>query len=271
MFRWLCKAATLFAISVLFILVADIVRKGVPWLSFDFLNNFPSRRASEAGIKSALWGTIWLLGITAAFAIPCGIATAIFLEEYASKNFFTRFLKVNIGNLAGMPSIVYGLIGLSIFVRFFNFERSVLSGGLTLAILVLPVIVIAAQESIKAVPVTLREAAFALGARKWQVVFLQVLPAALPGVMTGVILAISRAVGETAPLIVIGAVAFAAFVPQTPYDSFAALPNLIYNWASRPQDDFHGLAAAGILVLLGVLFTMNLGAIIIRQRMQRYK
>jgi len=193
------------------------------------------------------------------------------LEEYAPKKKWVEWIQINIGNLAGMPSIVYGLVGLTVFVRYLNFERSLLAGSATLALLVLPIIIISSQEAIKAVPLSLREAAYALGARKWQTVFLQVLPAALPGILTGVILSISRAIGETAPLIVIGALSFVAFTPASIWDEFTVLPIQIYNWASKPQVEFHELAAAAIIVLLVLLFSMNFLAIYLRQKYQRYK
>lgn len=270
-FKNICVAITVFSILILIVLLYHIMSAGFSWLSWDFLTNYQSRKPHLAGIKSALFGTLWLISITAAFAIPMGVATAIYLEEYAEDNTWNQWIKINIGNLAGMPSIVYGLVGLTIFVRFLGFDRSLLAGGLTLGLLVLPVIVISSQESIRAVPRSIREAAFALGARKWQVVFMQVLPAAIPGIMTGIILSISRAMGESAPLILVGAVSYAAFVPKSVMDPFAALPMQIFNWASRPQESFHGLAAAGIIVLLLVLFVMNSGAIYIRQKFQKYK
>ena len=271
LFKGLCLLVTLSSIVLLTVLLYHLVKEGWSWVSKDFLTNFPSRRPTQAGVKAAIWGSFWLIGITGLFAVPIGVATAIFLEEYAKHGKLKKWISINIGNLAGMPSIVYGLVGLAIFVRFFNFDRSLLAGGLTLGLLVLPIIVIASQESLKAVPRSIREGAYALGARKWQVVFMQVLPAAIPGIMTGVILSISRALGETAPLIVIGAVAYAAFTPESPMDPFSALPMQIYNWASRPQESFHGLAAAGILVLLVMLFFMNAGAVYIREKYQKYK
>ena len=209
--------------------------------------------------------------LTALFSIPVGVATAICLEEYLPKNKWTYFLQINISNLAGMPSIIYGLLGLAIFVRFFAFDRSILSGSLTLALLILPVIIVASQGAIRAVPMTLREAAYALGVYKWQTLFGQVLPAALPGIMTGVILALSRAIGETAPLIIVGALSYVAFVPESMMDPFTVLPIQIYNWAGRPQEAFHELAAGGIIVLLGLLLSMNTVAVMIRNKFQRYR
>lgn len=266
-----CKLITWSAVVILMILLFHVAKEGWSWLSPHFLTNFPSRFPDQAGLKSALYGTLWIISLTALFSVPFGVATAVYLEEYAPKNFFTQIIRLNIANLAGMPSIIYGLLGLAIFVRFFNLDRSIWAGSLTLALLILPIIVIASQGAIRAVPRSIRDAGYALGARKWQLIFGQVLPAAMPGIMTGIILAISRAIGETAPLIMIGALSYVAFIPEGPSDSFTVLPVQIYNWAGRPQEDFHGIAAAGIIVLLVVLFTMNLGAVLIRQKFQRYK
>jgi phosphate transport system permease protein len=268
--KFLCQVATLFAVSALALMLYDIVRQGASWLSWDFLNSFPSRHAEKAGLKSALFGTIWVIGLTAMFTIPIGIATALYLVEYSRTNRFVRILQLNISNLAGMPSIVYGLLGLTVFVRLFAFERSVLSGSLTLTLLTLPVVIIATQEALRAVPDEIRLAAYALGALRWQVIFQQVLPAALPGIMTGVILAISRAIGESAPLIMIGALSYVAFVPEGINDPFTVLPVQIFSWAGRPQEAFHGLAAAGIITLLGILFVLNFTAAFIRQKFQRF-
>lgn len=270
-FYWLCKIVTYVSMLILLIILFHICRQGYIWLKPQFITNFPSRFPSRSGIKSALYGSFWLLIVTSAFAVPMGLATAIYLEEYGPKNRFMNWVEINISNLAGMPSIVYGLLGLAIFVRFFKFDNSILSGGLTLGLLVLPIIILTSKESIAAVPASIKEGAYALGARKWQVVFLQILPAALPGIMTGIILSLSRAIGETAPLIIVGAVGYAAFVPENIWDSFTALPIQIYNWSSRPQEDFHSLAATGIMVLLALLFTMNAVAVFIRNKYQTYR
>jgi phosphate transport system permease protein len=270
-FIFLCRTVTYSAIIILGILLFHIAKEGFAWLNIDFLSNFPSRFPEKAGIKSALYGSLWLITMTALISAPLGIATAFYLEEYAPKKTFMRWIQINISNLAGMPSIVYGLIGLAIFVRYFGLEDSLWSGALTLSLLILPVIIISSQEAIRAVPDTIRFAAYSLGARRWQVILGQILPAALPGIMTGLILSISRAIGETAPLIMIGALSYVAFVPEGPSDPFTVLPVQIFNWAGRPQAEFHGLAGAGIIVLLIVLFTMNFGAVLIRQRFQRYK
>ncbi len=269
-FSYFCRITTYASILILFLLLFHIVKAGASWLDWQLITSFPSRHASKAGIKSGLFGSLYLVAVTIIFSVPIGIGTAIYLQEYAKKNKITQLIKLNISNLAGMPSIIYGLIGLAIFVRFLGFDRSLLAGGLTLALLILPVIIIASQEALAAVPRSLRDAAYALGARQWQVVIFQVLPAALPGIMTGIILAVSRSIGETAPLIIIGALSYAAFIPNGVMDSFTALPIQIYNWASRPQQEFQELAAGGILVLLILLFVLNGIAVFIRQRYQRF-
>jgi len=267
-FAILCLAATLLAIAALAVLLIDVTSQGIGRVSWDFVNSFPSRKPEEAGIKAALWGTIWMMGLTAVFAVPLGLGAAIYLEEYAGRNWITRIVEVNIANLAGVPSIVYGLLGLALFVRALELQRSVLAGALTMALLVLPIIIIAAQEALRAVPSSIREAAYALGATRSQVVFRQVVPGALPGMLTGIILALSRAIGETAPLIMIGALLFVPFTPSGPFDRFTVLPIQIFNWASRPQKEFQENAAAGIIVLLAVLLTMNAIAIVLRNRFQ---
>jgi phosphate transport system permease protein len=269
LFHALCTALSWLAVVLLAVLLVEVSRDGLGWLDRDFLENFPSRFPERAGIKSALLGTLWLVSFTALISIPVGIGAAVYLEEYAPRTRLGRFIELNIANLAGVPSIVYGILGLAIFVRGLALGRSVLAGSLTMSLLILPVIIIASREAIRAVPRTLRHASFALGATRWQTVRHHVLPAALPGILTGVILAISRAIGETAPLIMIGALTYVAFVPEGPLDAFTALPIQIFNWASRPQQDFHALAAAGIIVLLVVLLLMNATAITIRHRSQR--
>ena len=268
-FAGACGLAAAFGVVALAVLLTDVVGDGASALSFDFLNSYASRFPARAGIKAALWGSLWVLGLTAIIAFPISVAAAIYLEEYAPKTWVTRLIQLNIANLAGVPSIVYGILGLAIFVRGLGFGRSILSGALTLSILILPVIIMASQEAIRAVPRTIREAAYGLGATRWQVVSLQVLPMAMPGVLTGTVLALSRAVGETAPLIMVGAVGFIAFTPTGVGDQFTVLPLQIYNWVSRPQDEFHTLAAAGIVVLLVVLLSMNATAILLRNRYRR--
>ena len=270
-FRWTCFSLSFIGIAVLATLVFFILKDGLPWLTPHFLTNFPSRRASQAGIYAAIWGSFWIMILTALISVPIGIATAFYLEEYMPQGKFSDLVQVNIATLAGMPSIIYGLLGLAIFVRALGMGKSLLAGALTLSLLILPVIVISAQGAIRAVPRTLRDAAYALGARKWQVTLGQVLPAAAPGIMTGIILALSRAMGETAPLILIGALSYVAFVPEGINDSFTVLPVQIFNWAGRPSEDFHGIAAAGIIVLMVFLLVLNLAAIVIREKAQRYK
>ncbi len=270
LFRAACIASTIAALVMLAVLLWDAFKDGLPWLDWQFLNSFPSRFPEKAGIKSALWGSVWLMVLTALFAIPLGVGAAIYLEEYARKSRLTTIIETNISNLAGVPSIVYGLLGLALFVRALQLERSVLSGALTMALLVLPIIIVASQEAILAVPNSIREASYALGATKWQTVRHHVLPNALPGILTGTILALSRAIGEAAPLIMIGALTFVAFVPESPFDPFTALPIQIFNWISRPQEAFHYIAAAGIIVLLAFLLTMNAVAIYIRNKYQKH-
>jgi len=268
-FKWLCFAATIFGIVMLAILLVDVTSDGLRWLSIDFLTRYPSRIPARAGIKSAILGTLWMMGLTAAISFPLGVGAAIYLEEYAPGNWFTRLLQTNIANLAGVPSIVYGILGLAVFVRFFGFQRSVLAGAATLSLLVLPVVIIASQEAIRAVPRSLREGAYGLGATRWQMIRHQVLPVAMPGILTGTILSLSRAIGETAPLIMIGALTFIAFPPTSPMSPFTVLPIQIFNWASRPQADFHDLAAAAIVVLLVILLAMNATAILLRNRLRK--
>lgn len=257
------------AILFLGVLLFNVTTQGITHLSWDFLTNFPSRFPRNAGILSAIAGTFYMMFLTALFAIPMGVGAAIYLEEYAKDTRPVRILKLNIQNLAGVPSIVYGLLGLTLFVRWFGLGRSLLAGSLTMALLILPIITIAAQEAIKAVPNSLRWAGFGIGMTNWQVVQYQVLPIAMPGITTGVILALSRAIGEAAPLVMIGALTFIAFLPASPMDSFTTLPIQIFNWTSRPQKGFHDLAAAGIIVLLAILLLMNAVAIFMRIHYKR--
>ncbi|MEQ1855862.1 MAG: phosphate ABC transporter permease PstA [Longimicrobiales bacterium] len=268
LFAWLCGAATLVGVVALAVLLVDVLIDGLPRLNGAFLSSFASRFPERAGVRAALAGSIWLLVLTAILSFPVSVAAAIYLEEYASKGWLTKAIQINVANLAGVPSIVYGILGLALFVRALGFDRSILSGALTLSLLVMPVIIMASQEAIRAVPSTIREAAYGLGATRWQVVRHQVLPMAFPGIMTGTILALSRAIGETAPLILVGAVGFVAFTPQSVMDQFTVLPLQIYSWISRPQDEFRELAAAGIIVLLLLLLTMNAAAIFLRNRAQ---
>ena len=267
--RMFCAGVTWMGAGLLAILLIQVTVDGIKWLDYQFLTSFPSRFPYKAGIKSALVGTLWLIVMIAMVSIPIGVATALYLEELSRKGKFAKLIEINISNLAGVPSIVYGIIGLAIFVRGLGLERSLLSGALTMSLLILPVIIIASREAIKTVPMSIRQAAFALGATRWQTAWAHVLPASFPGILTGVILALSRAIGETAPLIMIGALTYVAFLPEGPMDSFTALPIQIFNWVSRPQQEFHELAAGGIIVLLIVLLTMNATAIFIRQKTEK--
>ena len=268
-FKGICVASIAFSILMLALLLFDVLADGWRWLSVDFLTRYPSRIPERAGIKSAILGTLWMMGLTALVSFPTGVGAAIYLEEYAPKNWFTKILQTNIANLAGVPSIVYGILGLAIFVRYFALGRSVIAGALTLALLILPVIIIASQEAIKAVPTSLREASYGVGATKWQTIRYHVFPVALPGILTGTILSLSRAIGETAPLIMIGALTFIAFPPRSPMDPFTVLPIQIFNWTAKPQAEFHELAAAAIIVLLVLLLAMNATAIFLRNRYQK--
>jgi phosphate transport system permease protein len=261
--------STLTAVLFLVILLATIIIDGRSWLSWGLLTDLPSRFPDRAGLSPALWGSLWLISITAVFAFIVGLGAAIYLEEYAPRNRWTRILETNISNLAGVPSVVYGLLGLALFVEVANFGRSILSGALTLGLLVLPVIIIAGRESLRAVPLSLRQGAYALGATPWQVTRHHVLPAAMPGILTGTILAISRAIGETAPILVAGAAGQVLFRPDSPLSQYTALPIQIYQWTARPQAEFRELAAAAIIVLLVVLLAMNGLAIYLRQRFSR--
>lgn len=283
------RRSTLLAASLgliaLAILIAGVLIEGLPWLNTDFLENYASRTPSKAGFKAALYGSFWLIGLTAVIAVPVGVAAAIYLEEYGKKSRFQSLLELLITNLAGVPSILYGMLGLIAFVRMFGafgegasllgiplpFGRSVLAGALTLSLLVLPVLIIATREAIRAVPDSLRQAAYGLGATRWQCVWHHVLPSALPGIQTGVILSLSRALGETAPLVMMGALTYVAFTPESIFDQFTAMPIQIFNWASRPQVDFHGVASAGIIVLLAFILLMNSLVLIIRSRVQKGK
>ena len=266
MFTAACFLATISCVLVLLVLIWNIILQGKSWLSWDFIESLPSRFPEKAGIKTALWGSIWLISLTALFSVPLGVGAAVYLEEYAPRSRWRKLIQLNIANLAGVPSIVYGILGLGLFVRAMAFERSVLSGALTLTLVVLPIIILASQEALRAVPDSIRRSAYALGATRWQTVWYQVLPASLPGIMTGVILSLSRALGEAAPLLIVGAMAYVPFVPEKLSDEFTALPIQIFNWTSRPQEEFHHLAAAGILVLLVVLVSMNAVAVFVRQK-----
>jgi phosphate transport system permease protein len=259
----------LLALAALGALIYDVLHDGAGRLSWQFLTSLPSRRARDAGILSALVGSIYVIGITALIAVPLGVGAAIHLEEYGGRGRISRLIEINIANLAGVPSIVYGLLGLGLFVRMMGMGQSLLAGGSTLALLALPVIIISTREALRAVPKSLREASYALGATKWQTTWHQVLPAALPGIMTGLILALSRTIGETAPLVTMGALLYVPFLPRDVWSPFTVLPLQIFNWVSRPQAAFAENAAAGIVVLLALLLMMNATAIVLRDRFQK--
>ncbi len=308
-FGYVCAASAWLSIGTLGVLLFGVIWQAVGWLDWNFLCNFDSRHPEQAGILAGLWGSIWLIFYTTLFSVPIGVGAALYLEEYAREGWLKRLIQTNLANLAGIPSIVYGILGLTVFVRMFGlfgvkpsvaeislglmaieipipFGRSVISGALTLSLLILPVVIVAAQEALRAVPSSIRNASFALAATKWQTVRHQVLPAALPGIFTGVILAVSRAIGETAPLVMIGALTYVAFTPgeistpsdivqnpagviEAPFDTFTALPIQIFNWVSRPKAEYQHVAAAGILVLLIVLLVLNGAVIFLRQRIQK--
>lgn len=258
-----------FSIIMLLLLLFQVFKEGLSRLSWSFITSMPSRFPDRAGIASALAGSIWTIGLTIIFSVPLGVGTALYLEEYANqKSWWTKLLQLNIANLAGVPSIVYGMLGLAVFVKFLHFNRSILAGALTLTLLILPVIIVASQEAIKSVPGTLKEGSYALGVSKWQTIVGVIIPYALPGILTGSILAVSRAMGEAAPLIMVGAAGYISFLPKSPLDSFTVLPIQIFNWTSRPQADFAEIAAAGIIVLLVLLLSMNAIAIFLRNKYQ---
>ena len=259
----------LVGVTGLVTLLARVLVEGLPSLDWHFLTTrSTSRHVEESGILSAMVGTAWIMFLTALFTVPIGVGAAVYLEEYAPKNKLTNFIEINISNLAGVPSIVYGLLGLAVFVNYLALGRVILAAGLTLSLLVLPIVILASREAIRAVPSSHREAAYALGATQWEVIRSVVLPSAVPGIATGTILALSRAIGEAAPIIVIAAAVFITFVPATPFDRFTVLPVQIYAWTNRPQD-FQSLAAAAIIVLLVMLLSMNAVAVYIRNRFQK--
>lgn len=268
-FQVLCLLAISLGLLVLAVLLADVLLDGLPWLRPELISNFPSRFPERSGLRSALQGTLGMVALTALLAFPVGVGAAVFLEEYAQDNWLTRLFEVNISNLAGVPSIIYGLLGLGIFVRALALGRSLLAGSMTMALLVLPLVIVASREAIRAVPRSLRLASYSLGSTHWQTVRNHVLPYAMPGILTGTILALSRAIGETAPLITIGALTYVAFDLRGPMDIFTVLPIQIFNWVSLPQEEFHGLAAAGILLLLAILLGANAAAILLRNRLSK--
>ena len=268
-FKWLAFAAAMLGIAFLLVFLFDIFSDGYKRVNWQFLTSLPSFKAEKSGIKPALFGSIWVFFLTAAIAVPIGIAAGIYLEEYGRKNFLFSFLEINISNLAGIPSIIYGLLGLEIFVRTLKFGNSILAGSATLALLILPIIIVATREALRAVPRSIREASYGIGATKWQTIWHQVLPAGMGGILTGIILALSRAIGETAPLIIVGAVAYMRFVPNSPMSEFTVLPMQIFNWASRPQAAFLENAAAGIIVLIVITFVLNGSAVLLRNYTQK--
>jgi phosphate transport system permease protein len=268
-FQCVALVVLVLALLALGALLYSVAVNGLARLSWDFLTSYPSRRASAAGIKPALAGSIVLMGLTAVISLPIGVAAAVYLEEYGRRTRLERLIEINIANLAAVPSIIYGLLGLGLFVRTLGFGRSVLAGACTLALLVLPVVILSTREALRTVPMSIREGSYALGATKWQTIWFQVLPMAVPGILTGLILALSRAIGETAPLITIGALTYVPFLPDSLWSPFTALPIQIFNWVSRPQADFAANAASGIIVLLALLLTMNGAAIWLRDRFQK--
>lgn len=270
LFSLLAFAAILISMVTLAGLLIDLVGRGGSSLDSQFLTSSPSRIPAKAGIFPALVGTLWVTILVALITFPVGIGAAIYLEEYAGRGRIARLLKINISNLAGVPSIVYGIFGLAIFVRGLDLGRTVFAASLTLSLLILPVVIISSAEALKAVPPSQREAAYALGATRWQVIRRALLPAAAPGILTGIVLAVGRAVGETAPLILIGAVTFVTFVPTNPFeDKYTVLPIQIFNWANRPQEAFLEISAAAILVLIALMLLLNGAAIYLRARLSR--
>jgi phosphate transport system permease protein len=309
LFAVACATSAWLGLGVLIVLLAGVLWQGAGWLSWSFLTNYDSRNPAAAGVLAGLWGSLWLVALATLFSVPVGIGAGIFLEEYEKKGWLRTLIEINLSNLAGVPSIVYGILGMAVFVKMFGafqgrpkvleiglstahldvplpFGRTVLSGGLTLGLLILPIIIVVTREALRGVPNSLRQASYALGATHWQTVRHQLLPAALPGIITGVILSVSRAIGETAPLLMVGAAVYLANCPggiespgemiahpggalEAPFDSFTALPVLIFNWITRPEKEYQHVAAAAILVLLGLLQVFNIAASVIRARMQR--
>lgn len=268
-FAALAFACALVGVLSLAVLMYQVLSEGAARLDIAFLRDLPSRFPEKAGFYPAIMGSLWVMGLTALLAIPVGMGAAIYLELYAGRNWVTRIIQLNIANLAGVPSIIYGILGLALFVRAADLGRSVLAGSLTMALLVLPVVIIASQEALRAVPTSLRDGALALGATRWQTIRSQILPVAFPGMLTGVILALSRAIGETAPLIMVGAFQYIPFAPDSIFSRFTVMPVQIFTWSSRPQPAFRETAAAGIIVLLVILLTLNSVAIYLRNRYQR--
>lgn len=269
LFRYFGIACTLFGLVMLGFFLYSVLAEGFSRLNPQFFTSLPSRKPEEAGILIPLIGTMWIMILTSLISIPLGVAAGVYLEEYGKKNKFATLIEINITNLAGVPSIIYGLLALEFFVRILGLGRSLLAGSLTLSLLILPIIIVATREALKAVPKTIREASYAMGATKWQTTWFQIIPASSGGIVTGVILAISRAIGETAPLIVIGAMLYITTLPSSPMDDFAVLPIQIFNWLSRPQKGFIVNATAAIIVLLAITFLLNGIAIYLRNRWQK--
>ena len=272
-FTALVTGAALVGVFVLVVLLIDVIRDGSTMLSLKFLTSFPSQIFPEnGGIYPALIGSLWLLGLTALISVPLGLGAAVYLEEYAEDTRINRIIEINISNLAGVPSVIYGLLGLGIFVQFLapvTGGTSVLTGALTLSLLILPVIIVATREALRAIPASIREGGYALGATRWEVIRSHLLPMALPGALTGMILALSRAIGEAAPILVVGVSLYQTYVTSSPFDGYMALPTQIYDWISRPQQIFQDTAAAGIVVIMGVLLLANSAAIVLRNRYQK--
>ncbi len=269
LFRGLGISTTVAAIAVLAVFLGFILYMGLDRLSWEFITGLPSRFADQTGIYTAIIGTLWIMVLVTIFALPIGIGAGIYLEEYGTESKLNTFLEINISNLAGVPSIIYGLLGLEIFVYFLSMGPSILAGALTLSLLILPIIIVSTREAVSAVPGSIKEASVAMGASKWQTIWHQTLPASIGGIITGVILAVSRAIGETAPLIVIGALAYVPFAPQGLLDKFTVIPIQIYNYVTRPQEEFVAAAAAAIIVLLFITFVMNGIAVYLRNRWQK--
>ena len=272
-FSVLVTVAALVGLVFLVVLLVDVIRDGSPMLSLGFLTSFPSQIFPEnGGVYPALIGSVWLLGLTALISVPLGLGAAVYLEEYAEDTRTNRIIEINISNLAGVPSVIYGLLGLGLFVQLLapvTGGVSVLTGALTLSLLILPVIIVATREALRAIPASIREGGFALGATRWEVIRSHLLPMALPGALTGVILALSRAVGEAAPILVVGVSLYQTYVTRTPFEGYMALPTQIYDWISRPQQIFQDSAAAGIVVIMAVLLVANSFAIVLRNRYQK--
>lgn len=268
-FRYYGIFSTFIGLVMLAVFVFIILQTGLERLNLNFLTSLPSRFPERAGIYTAIMGTAWMLVLTVIFSVTLGVSAGIYLEEYSKKGLLSRLLEINISNLVGVPSVIYGILGLAFFNRYLGLGGSLLAGSLTLSLLIIPIIIVTTRESLKAVPKTIKEAAYALGATKWQTIWKQQLPAASGSIVTGIILAIARAIGEAAPLIVVGALVYVPFAPHTPLDDYTVLPIQIFNWTSRPQIEFQTNASAGIIVLLFITFLLNGISIYLRNRWQK--